>query len=56
MSVAGFLSLWISNVASSSMMLPVVIALVKELTKLDATFTETNVTKKINAVACSYGN
>lgn len=38
MSVTGFLSLWISNVASASMMLPIVIAMVKELAKLDSTF------------------
>ena len=38
MSVTGFLSLWISNVASASMMLPIVIAMVKELTRLDETF------------------
>ncbi len=43
MSVTGFLSMWISNVASASMMLPITIAIVKQLARLDSSFQpETN--------------
>jgi sodium-dependent dicarboxylate transporter 2/3/5 len=38
MTVSGFLSLWISNVACASMMLPIVIAIVKQIARLDSTF------------------
>ena len=38
MSVTSFLSLWISNVASASMLLPIVIAMVNELACLDKAF------------------
>ncbi|RNA06658.1 solute carrier family 13 member 2, partial [Brachionus plicatilis] len=38
MTVTGFLSLWISNTASSSMMLPIVVALVKQLAKYNPAF------------------
>ena len=44
MSVTGFLSLWISNTASSSMMLPIVVALVKQLVKYNPLFSK----KKLN--------
>lgn len=40
MSVTGFLSLWISNTAATSMMLPIVIALVKQLAKYNKSFSE----------------
>lgn len=40
MSVTGFLSLWISNTAATSMMLPIVIALVKQLAKYNKAFSE----------------
>lgn len=38
MSVTAFLSLWISNTASSSMMLPIVVALVKQLARYNPAF------------------
>jgi hypothetical protein len=40
MSITGFLSLWISNVASASMMLPIIMAMVIQLAELDKTFAE----------------
>jgi di/tricarboxylate transporter len=50
MSVTGFLSLWISNVASASMMLPITIAIVKQISKLDRTFTDEFKCSNPNAV------
>ena len=47
MSVTSFLSLWISNVASASMLLPIVIAMVNEIACLDKTFS--NGTPKLNS-------
>lgn len=38
MLVTAFISLWISNTAASSMMLPIVIAIVKQLIKYDKSF------------------
>ena len=38
MSITFFLSLWISNVAAASMMLPIVVAMVKEIAKIDPSF------------------
>ena len=35
MSVTGFLSLWISNTATASMMLPIVLAIAKQLIAAD---------------------
>lgn len=40
MCVTGFLSLWISNTASTSMMLPIVVALVKQLVKYNPIFSK----------------
>ena len=43
MSATGFLSIWISNTATSSMILPIVVSLVKQLVKLDPDFQEKKV-------------
>jgi di/tricarboxylate transporter len=40
MYVTGFLSLWIQNTAAASMMLPIVIALVKQLSKYNKAYAE----------------
>ena len=40
MYVTGFLSLWIQNTAAASMMLPIVIALVKQLSKYNKAYSE----------------
>jgi len=37
-----FLSLWIQNTSAASMMLPIIIALVKQLTKYDPAYSEVN--------------
>jgi hypothetical protein len=37
-----FLSLWIQNTSAASMMLPIIIALVKQLTKYDPSYSEIN--------------
>jgi len=51
MSVSGFLSLWISNVASASMMLPIVVAIVKQIARLDSTFQgRTKKARRINSI------
>lgn len=46
MVTTGFLSLWISNTASTSMMLPVVDAVVKELIKHDESYHKEQKDKK----------
>lgn len=38
MSVTGFLSLWIQNTSAASMMLPIVVALCKQLIKYNKSF------------------
>lgn len=38
MSVTGFLSIWISNTATTSMILPIVVSIVKQLVRLDPIF------------------
>ena len=38
MCLTSFLSLWIQNTSATSMMLPIVIALVKQLTKFDRSY------------------
>ncbi len=38
MSITGFLSLWISNAAATSIMLPIVISVVKQLIKTDSRY------------------
>lgn len=40
MNITSFLSLWISNVASASMMLPIIMAMVVQLAEIDKTFSE----------------
>ena len=48
MYVTGFLSLWIQNTAAASMMLPIVIALVKQLAKFNPAYSGQNL--KLNQV------
>jgi di/tricarboxylate transporter len=38
MSVTGFLSVWISNTATTSMILPIVISIVKQIVRIDPKF------------------
>lgn len=40
MSITGFLSIWISNTATTSMVLPIVISIVKELVKINPLFSK----------------
>ena len=40
MSITGFLSIWISNTATTSMILPIVISIVKELVKINPLFSD----------------
>jgi len=54
MSITGFLSLWISNVASASMMLPIVMATVIQIARIDPSFSGTTserASKRRNEVA-----
>lgn len=48
MSVTGFLSLWISNTASASMMLPIVVALAKQIAKYNPLFSKSLKNKSQN--------
>jgi di/tricarboxylate transporter len=52
MYVTGFLSLWIQNTAAASMMLPIVIALVKQLAKFNPAYSGQNI--KLNQVHRKY--
>lgn len=54
LSVTGFLSLWISNAAVASMILPIVISIVRQLVIIDRT--NKRVAKKINAISGKFQN
>jgi len=54
MTITGFLSMWISNIASTSMMLPVMIATVIQIARIDPSFTgpiSERASKRRNGVA-----
>ncbi len=53
MAVTGFLSLWIQNTAAASMMIPIVVALVKQIAKYNKVYSqEPHPHVKSNQVAC----
>ena len=49
MYVTGFLSLWIQNTAAASMMLPIVIALVKKLSKYNKAYSTPDASNSIES-------
>ena len=48
MYVTGFLSLWIQNTAAASMMLPIVIALVKKLSRYNKAYCSNTINLEYN--------
>lgn len=53
MLVSWFLSVWISNTATTAMMLPIVLSLVKNLVKLDTAFHESEPEpRQVNIYIC----